>query len=175
MPIRLSQTAKDAVTCPFISNSSAGISCVVHVYPCSLQQDQEQKAPGTAQVTHLYPDTMTDTSFELSGLALRKPMLEFPKCWAWLDCLGDNRAETRVALRVLQLLNRLRKTVFLAAGVLRPNAARKQLSRDTRITKSCGREVDTGTCATMGGCEARSTGVFKCLSTSLSLALRWVK
>lgn len=83
--------------------------------------------------------------------------------------------ETRVALRVLQLLNRLWKTVFLAAGVLRLNAARKQLQRDTRVTKSCGQEVEAGTCAAMGGCKTRPTGVFKCLSTNPSLALRWVK
>lgn len=72
-------------------------------------------------------------------------------------------------------MSRLWNTVFLVAGILRPNAIRKQLSRDTKMTKSYGQEVGAGTCATMGGHEARSTGVFNCLSTSLSLALRWVK
>lgn len=99
-------------------------------------------------------------------------MLESTKCWACLDCLVF---EIRVFLLFFELFNKLWKTVLLAAGVIRPNATRKQLCRDNRVTKSCGQEVDTDTLTTMGRCEARSTDVFKCLNTSLSLAHRWVK
>lgn len=92
--IQLSQMSKAAVTLFHLQEQCRDKLCG------SLQQDQEQKTPGIVEVAHLSPVTTTGTSFELS--ALRKPVLEFPKRWAWLDCLAleITRGGTCVALKV---------------------------------------------------------------------------
>lgn len=64
---------------------------------CSLQWEQEQKTSRIAEVIQMSPVITTDTS-ELIGLALRKLMLEFLKCWAWLDCLALEITELELEL-----------------------------------------------------------------------------
>lgn len=72
--------------------------------PVAYSKTGNKKHQGLHKLLIFDPGTMTDTSCELSGLALRKLMLEFPKCWAGLDCIGDDRAGSRVALRVLLII-----------------------------------------------------------------------